>query len=83
MAKRELLASIRDGYRESTRKDKSRVLDEFIAENSHHRKHGIGLVAEPAKGSDGTGVVKGRWIYDAAVRKAVILTREASDRICG
>ena len=49
MAKRELLATIRDRYRASSRKEKSRILDEFIAEltssgNRHHREHGIGSV---------------------------------------
>ena len=39
MAKQELLASIRDRYRESSRKDKSKILDEFIAVTGHHRKH--------------------------------------------
>lgn len=83
MAKRELLASIRDCYRESTRKDKTRILGEFITVTGRHRKHGIGLAAQPEEGSDGTSVVKGRRIYDAAARKAVILTREVWDRICG
>ena len=31
MAKQELLASVRDRYRISSGKDKSRILDEFIA----------------------------------------------------
>ena len=41
MAKQELLTTIRDRYRGSSRKDKSRILDEFIAVTGHHRKHGI------------------------------------------
>ena len=41
MAKQELLASIRDRYRKTSRKDKSKILDEFIAVTGHHRKHGI------------------------------------------
>ena len=35
MAKRELLVSIRDRYRESFRKDESKILDEFIAVTGH------------------------------------------------
>ena len=31
MAKRELLATIRDRYRASSKREKSRILDEFIA----------------------------------------------------
>ena len=41
MTKQELLATIRDRYRASSKKDKSRILDEFIAVTGHHRKHGI------------------------------------------
>ena len=69
MAKRELLASIRDRYRESSRKDKSKILDESIAVTGHHRKHGIRLLAQSAEGGDGAGEVKGRRIYDDAVRE--------------
>ena len=83
MAKRELLTSIRDRCRESSRKDKSRILDEFIAVTGHHRKHGIRLLAQSAAGSDGTDAVKGRRIYGEAVREVAILIWEASDRICG
>ena len=83
MAKRKLLATLRDRYRASSRKDKSRILDEFIADTGHHRKHGIRLLSQCEDGSGKTGVVKGRRIYDEAVREAVILVWEASDRICG
>ena len=60
IAKRELPTSIRDRYRGSSRKDKSKILDEFIAVTGHHRKHGIRLLARSAEGSDGTGAAKGR-----------------------
>ncbi len=46
MAKRELLATLRDRYRSSSKKDKSRILDEFIAITGHHRKHGIRLLGQ-------------------------------------
>ncbi len=60
MAKRELLATIRDRYGASSGKDKSRILDEFIAVTGHHRKHGIRLLAQPGDSSEKAGVVKGR-----------------------
>ena len=78
MAKQELLTTIRDRYRGSSRKDKSRILDEFIAVTGHHRKQvcaGTNREWGPMPG------VKGRRIYDEAVREAVILVWEASDRI--
>ena len=44
MAKQELLATIRDRYRASSKREKSLILDEFIAVTGHHRKHGIRLL---------------------------------------
>ena len=84
MAKPELLATIRDRYRASSKKDKGRILDEFIAVTGHHRKHGIRLLGQ--SGDDGeqqSAAKKGRRIYDEAVRQAVIVVWEAADRICG
>lgn len=46
MAKRELLPSIQDRYRASSRKDKSKILDELIAVAGYHRMHGIRLLAQ-------------------------------------
>ena len=46
MAKQELLATIRDRYRASSKQEKSRILDEFIAVTGHHRKHGITLLRQ-------------------------------------
>ena len=68
MAKTELLATIRDRYRSSSRKEKSRILDEFIAVTGHHRKHGIRLLGKPDDDEDATCSVGGRRIYDEAVR---------------
>ena len=62
MAKRELPATIRDRYRASSRKDKSRIPDEFIAVTSHHRKHSIRLLAHSGDSSEKVGPVRGRHI---------------------
>ena len=83
MAKRELLATLRDRYRSSPKKDKSRILDEFIAITGHHRKHGIRLLGQLEDNEDTPRTAKGRRIYDEAVREAVIVIWEAADRICG
>ena len=83
MAKRELLATLRDRYRSSTKKNKSRILDEFIAVTGHHRKHGIRLLGKLDDHEDTTRLVKSRRIYDEALREAVIVIWEAADRICG
>ena len=73
MAKQELLATIRDRYRASSKKDKSRILDEFIAVTGHHRKHGIRLLGKLDDDEGTTHSVRGRRIYDEAVREAVIV----------
>ena len=79
MAKQELLATIRDRYRESSKKDKGRILDEFIAVTGHHRKHGIRLLGQFDDAGEKLSMIKGRRIYD----EAVILAWEATDRISG
>ena len=81
MAKQELVATIRDRYRQASKKDKGRILDEFTAITGHHRKHGIRLLGGTADNKGKQAV--GRRIYDEAVREAVIVVWEASDRICG
>jgi hypothetical protein len=83
MAKRELLATIRDRYLASSKKDKSRILDELIAVTGHDRKHGIKLLGQSDDGGDKPPTVRGRRVYDEAVREAVIVVWKAADRICG
>ena len=80
MAKQELLATIIDRYRKSSKKDKSRILDEFISVTGHHRKHGIRLLAHSDDGKDKPTAVRGQRIYDEAVREAMIVVWEASCR---
>ena len=46
MAKQELLVTLRERYRSSSKKDRSRIFDEFIAITGHHRKHGIRLLGQ-------------------------------------
>ena len=81
MAMHELVATIRYRYRQASKKDKGRTLDEFIAITGHHRKRGIRLLGGSCSNKVNQAV--GRRIYDEAVREAVIVVWEASDRICG
>ena len=84
MAKQELLVTIRDRYRASSKREKSRILDEFIAVTGHHRKHGIRLLGQSGNDWEQQPAVKrGRRIYDDAVGEALIVVWEAADRICG
>ena len=83
MAKQELLVTLRERYRSSSKKDKSRILDEFIAITGHHRKHGIRLLGQLDEADDVPRQARGQRIYDEAVREVVIMIWEAADRICG
>ena len=83
MAKRELLATIRDRYRASSKNDKTRILDEFVAVTGHHRKHAIPLLRRSDDAEGAPRPVRGQRVYDAAVSEMVIMVWEAADRICG
>jgi len=83
---KELLEAMRRRYRESSKMDKTRILDEFVALTDYHRKHGVRLLNQPcdieAKAVQ-DGHVCSRRVYDEAVKEALTVIWEASDRICG
>lgn len=45
-AKAELVSAIRQRYGQARKKDKSRILDEFVAITGHHRKYAIRLALD-------------------------------------
>ena len=65
-----------------TRDEKRRILDEFLAITGFHRKHAMRLPRSGATGKAGNRRV-GRRICGEAVRGALVVLWEASDRICG
>jgi hypothetical protein len=77
----ELLTALGERYRRCVRGEKGRILDEFVAVSGYHRKHAMRLLrsgtATKAKASNRRG------IYDEAVRTALVVLWEASDRVCG
>lgn len=84
--RKELLEAIRRRYHESSKTDKTRILNEFIALTGIHRKYGIRLLHQACE----TGAmdvqnehVRSRRIYGEAVKEALTVMWEASDRICG
>ena len=81
-AKRELVRAVSERYRHASKKDKRRILDQFVMITGHHRKHSIRLL------NSTTELVAPRQstrfrVYDEAVKEALIVLWEASDRICG
>ena len=79
----ELIESVSNRYREGSRSDKTLILDEFVRITKYHRKHALRLLGG-RKGSVADRPAKPRKrVYDEAVRQALIVLWEASDRICG
>lgn len=80
-SRQELTEAIRHRYARASKQDKSRILDEFVAMTGYHRKHAIRVLGS----SDQSTSMEhpcGNRIYDEAVREALIILWEASDRIC-
>lgn len=83
-ARQELLAAISERYRTGSRDDKRKILDEFVAVTRYHRKHAIRVLTGVAKPRDVAATRSGRpSVYDEAVRLALVVLWEASDRVCG
>jgi len=81
-ARRELLEALRDRYRGVLKSGKARILDEFVAVAGCHRKHAVRLLRRRQQPSAMQNSPS-RRVYDEAVKSALIVVWEASDRICG
>lgn len=80
--RRDLLQAIRERYRGGLKEEKLRILDEFVAVTGYHRKHVIRLLKTMPIASE--AVRRPRLpLYDEAVREALVVLWEASDRVCG
>ena len=80
--RREILSATRQRYAGKSRREKSRILDEFVGVTGYHRKHALRLLNQ-AENEPGESRRIGRRIYDEAVREALIVVWETADRICG
>jgi hypothetical protein len=78
----ELVAAVVERHGRSKRREKTRILDEFAAVTGFHRKHAMRVLR--AGSTDRRSRPRPqRRLYDEAVRQALIVLWEASDRICG
>lgn len=87
-SKKELLEALKKRYLSSSKKQKTRILDEFTVVSGYHRKYATRLLradgTRPALGEAASRETRmGRRIYDEAVKEALIVLWEAGDRICG
>src|SRR5215207_448698 len=78
----ELLGAVAARYRSSVRSEKTHILDEFAAVTGPHRKHAARLL-RAGRFDRRSASRPRRRLYDEAVREALIVLWEASDRICG
>ena len=81
-ARDELVNALARRYAVGTRAEKTRILDELEAVTGFHRKHAMRVLRSGPTGPRAEGRA-GRRIYDDAVRDALVVLWEASDRICG
>ena len=79
--RKELIRAVGARYLGASRGEKQKILDEFVALTGYHRKHAIRILSGEPTGEH-PAVPRDR-IYDEAVRQALIMLREAADRICG
>jgi hypothetical protein len=76
----ELLASVRQRYEAAPRREKRRILDEFVAVSGYHRKHAIRLLRSDSRECAARRPPQRR--YDGRVREGLIVLWECSDRLC-
>jgi hypothetical protein len=80
--RRELIEAVAARYRVADRKQKKEILDEFVKVTGFHRKHAIRVLKEAPRQKARKPRQRMR-IYNEAVRDALTIVWEASDRICG
>jgi hypothetical protein len=77
----EVIEALRKRYQPASKKEKTRILKEFVALSGYHRKHAIRLLSNMNHGFS-TKPDFGRRVYDEAVLEALTILWEAADRIC-
>jgi hypothetical protein len=82
MTRDELVAAAGTRYRGASRVERARILDELVSVTGYHRKHLMRLLRRAGPGR-APGERPARRTYNLAVREALVVVWEASDRICG
>jgi len=81
-ARQELISIVRQKYQQSDWKEKSKILDGFIAATGYQRKYAINLLNSTANPSKSV-VQRGRIpVYNEAVKQALISAWNVANQIC-
>jgi len=76
------VAAVWERYRAGNRRSKGQILDEFVAVTGFHRKHAMRLLRRKGSAEVSASRVD-RRVYGEAVKTALLVPWEASDRLCG
>jgi hypothetical protein len=80
--RRELLGSVAPRYRKATKKEKSRILDEFAAITGYHRKYAVHVLRHPPAQRTSQRRRRKR-IYGLPVQTALVRLWRIANCICG
>jgi hypothetical protein len=81
--RREVVQKLRERYQRGSAGEKTTILDELVALTGYHRKHAIRVLGADIVPASIT-VQRRSWRrYGLAIKAALIVLWEASDRICG
>ena len=81
-ARAEVSDAVRPRYAAAAAKDKRKILEQFIAATGYHEKSAIRIL-NTAPALKARQSRQRASVYDEAVRAALIVLWEASDRVCG
>jgi hypothetical protein len=83
--RRELIEAVAQRYHAGTRAEKQQILDELVKVTGFHRKHAVRVLKRSGANPRDHPLAAGprARLYGEAVRQALIILWEASDRLCG
>jgi hypothetical protein len=81
-SRRELIEAVAIRYQTGTQAEQKQILDELVKVTGYHRKHALRVLKRSKRDKRLAGEARVS-LYNEAVRKALIIVWEASDRICG
>lgn len=79
--RKELIEAVGARYRQARARERTTILNEFVALTGYHRKHAIRVLA--GDHSHERPRAPRNRLYDEAVRQALVVLWEAGDRVCG